>query len=224
MNTVKQSSNAIALPGDRRSRSIQVMKGLKRSVDTKMIYLFDGLCENAADALFEEQFGSTDNVALSRQFNITRALRVRAEPQINEFKTLMGQCWVDLLNRKDGPGFEPPSNNEVVELLDRYAERNRNHYKILLEELRLRFSVLVGVDMHQHPLVPINFYRGFWYASACLDLDEAERQLLMSLFNRFVMDRFGQILALVNIGLAEHGINPPPLDPGPKVSPKTPQS
>ena len=211
MNSAKQSTNVIILPRDRRNRSIQVVKGLKRTVDGKMNYLYAGLCDNAADALFEEQFGATDSVAMARQFNITRALRVRAEPQINEFKTLMGQCWVNLLKKKDIPGFPAPTSDEVTDMLNRYAERNRNHYKILLEELRQRFSVLVGADMQEHPLRPTNFYLAFWHASVCLDLDEDERQLLMSLFNRFVMDRFGQILALVNMGLAEHGINSPPV-------------
>jgi len=199
-------ANVIALPQNGRSRSVQVVKGIKKAVDIKLEYLFDGLCLNAADALFEEQYGTSDNVALTRQFNITRALKVHSDVHLQQYKTLMGYSWVNLLNRKDEPGLLPPA--VVKEVILQYAQRNKNHYKILLEELRQRFSALVGMDMEYHPLLPANFLTCFWFSMDCLALDDEEKELLLTLFNRFVMDRFGQILALANQGLAERGLNP----------------
>ncbi|MFN3239194.1 MAG: DUF1631 family protein [Pseudomonadales bacterium] len=200
------TAKIIPLPQNDRSRSIQVVKTLKKSVDIKLAYLFEGLCMNAADALFEEQYGAADEEALTRQFNITRALRVQAEPHLQAYKTLMGQSWVNLLNRKDEPALMPPA--EAITLLEGYAQRNRNHYKILLEELRQRFSALAGIELQHHPLLPLNFLVCFWHSMDCLELDANERKLLLVLFNRFVMDRFGQILALANQSLAERGLNP----------------
>lgn len=209
MNPAKQTAEIIALPTNRRERSVHVVKALKKAVDAKMLYLFEGLCVNAADALFEEQFGATDSESMAQHFNITRALRLRGEAQIQEFKTQQGHCWVNLLNRKDTL-LVPDIESQISELLTPYAERNRNHYKILLEEIRQRLSALVGQEVAHHPLLPINFCLCFWQSSQSLELNVEERRLLLSLFNRFVMDRFGQVLALVNQSLVEHKINPMP--------------
>lgn len=206
MTTSSDTAKVIQLPQNSRSRSVQVVKTLKKSVDLKLAYLFDGLTINAAEALFEEQHGAADSVALTRQFNITRALKIQAEPLFQEYKNLMGLSWVNLLNRKDEPGLIPPG--DVQELLQGYAQRNKNHYKILLEELRQRFATLAGTDVSHHPLLPMNFLVCFWFAMESLELEREEQELLLVLFNRFVMDRFGQVLALANQGLAERGLNP----------------
>lgn len=206
MKSNTQSADIIVLPLSSRSRAIQVVKTVKKSVDAKMAYLFEGLVINAAEALFEEQFGATDQEILARQFNITRALRVRADHHRDEFKTLLNHVWLGLLNRQDQQAL-PDAPDEMKALIEFYALRNQNHYKILLEELRQRFSVLVGLDIQHHPLLPTNFYLSFWHSTEKLDLTPEERQLLLPLFNRFVMDRFGQVLALANQSLAEQGFN-----------------
>lgn len=100
----------------------------------------------------------------------------------------------------------PPK--DVEKLLRSYAERNQNRYKILLEELRQRFNVLAGAELDFHPMLPGNFYLCFLHAIEKLELSHAERCLLLPLYNRFVMDRFGQVLALSNQSLAEQDFNP----------------
>ena len=172
-----------------------------------MGYLFDGLVMNAADALFEEMYDSEDPDSLSRHFNITRGLKVNMTTYRDQYNTLMNHAWVNLLNRKDQPALPNPPD-DVKKVLKAYSERNQNHYKILLEELRQRFSVLVGQDMTFHPMLPGNFYLCFWHASEKFDLTHQERYLMLPLYNRFVMDRFGQVLALSNQSLAEQGYNP----------------
>jgi hypothetical protein len=184
-----------------------VVKTVKKAVDAKMSYLFEGLSLNAADALFEEQYGEENQDALAHQFNVTRALRVRANVHKETFNTLMNHSWLNLLNRKDQPGLPlPPA--DILTLLDAYALRNQNHYKILLEELRQRFSALAGLDLQYYPLLPRNFYVCFWHSIEDFDITSEERRLLLPLYNRFVMDRFGQVLALANQSLAEQGFNP----------------
>ncbi len=183
-----------------------MVKRVKKSVDTKLDYLFDGLVENAADALFEEMYGCKEEEMLGQHFNVTRALKVRSVPYREYYNSLMNHAWVNLLNRRDQPALGNPPE-DVQELLKIYADRNQNHYKILLEELRQRFSVLAGTELTFHPMLPGNFYLCFWHATEKLELKHNERCLLLPLYNRFVMDRFGQVLALSNQSLAEQGFN-----------------
>ncbi|MFT5209865.1 MAG: hypothetical protein ACI9CE_001588 [Flavobacterium sp.] len=97
-------------------------------------------------------------------------------------------------------------DNETCFLLKKCSDRNLNHYKILLEELRMRFSVVAGGELDYHPLLPGNFYLCFWHATEKLKLSPSERKLLLPLFNRFVMDRFGQILSIANQSMVDAGI------------------
>lgn len=182
------------------------MKRVKKTIDAKLGYLFDGLAANAADALFEEMYGCDEQEMLTQQFNVTRALKVRARVYREHYTSLMDHAWVNLLNRRDEPSLANPPE-DVQQILRAYAERNQNHYKILLEELRQRFNVLAGAELDFHPMLPGNFYLCFWHATEKLDLSHPERCLLLPLYNRFVMDRFGQILALSNQSLAEQGFN-----------------
>jgi hypothetical protein len=46
----------------------------------------------------------------------------------------------------------------------------------------------------------------FWHATEKLGINYSERLLLLPLFNRFVMDRFGQVLSIANQSLVEFGI------------------
>jgi hypothetical protein len=202
-----QSADIIVLPVVNRAKTIQVVKRVKKTVDVKLGYLFDGLAENAADALFEEMYGIDEQDMLTRHFNMTRALRVRSGAYRDSYSALMNHSWVNLLNRRDLPALPSPSE-DVQLMLRAYADRNQNHYKILLEELRQRFSVLAGSELQFHPMLPGNFYLCFWHATEKLELSHQERCLLVPLFNRFVMDRFGQVLSLSNQSLAEQGFNP----------------
>ena len=185
-----------------REKTIQVVKRVKKTVDAKLEYLFDGLAKNAANALFEEMYGSDEQVMLTRHFNMTRALRFRSGLYRDSYSALMNHSWINLLNRCDLPALPGPAE-DVQLMLKAYADRNQNHYKILLEELRQRFSVLAGSELQFHPMLPGNFYLCFWHATEKLELSHGERCLLVPLFNGFVMDRFGQVLSLSNQSLAE---------------------
>ena len=182
--------------------SVQITRKIRLSVEHKMSYLFDGLMLNVIDALFEEVHGKDTAVGLKQQFNISRALRVNASDYRKRFTVLMNMSWDSLLKSDDCQVLPAPSEDVAV-ILKAYSNRNLHHYKILLEELRQRFSLLVDADLSFHPLLPANFYLCFWYATEKLDLEIQERKLLLTLYNRFVMDRFGQVLAIANQKLTE---------------------
>ncbi len=181
------------------------MRQVKGGVDNKMNYLFDGLLLNVADALYEEMHGMEESRQLDEHFNITRALKVRGGVYQEEFLTLMNLSWVNLVKSKNYQAL-PDAPYDVVPILKSYSDRNINHYKVLLEEIRLRFAELVDTDVGFHPLLPGNIYLCFWHATEKLGINYSERLLLLPLFNRFVMDRFGQVLSIANQSLVEFGI------------------
>jgi|TARA_B100000959_G_scaffold89874_1_gene95471 hypothetical protein len=74
--------------------------------------------------------------------------------------------------------------NETLKSLKAFSDKNHNHYKVLLEKIRQRFSKMVESDLSYHPLLPDNLYLCFWYAT----------------------EKFGRLLSLANQGFVEQGI------------------
>jgi len=195
--TLKKDENVIELPVADRRATVDLVKQLKAVVDNKMFYLFDGLTVDTADALFEEMRSMEEQESLTRHFNIMRVLKIEAGTYRQEFGNLMNYSWMNIVNGKDqravGDAVGPVERDLAL-----YSRKHRNHYKILLEEVRQRFCGITLQDLSFHPMLPANFYLCFWYAIEPLGLKYEERRLIMTLFHRFVMDRYGQILAAVN--------------------------
>lgn len=76
----------------------------------------------------------------------------------------MNLSWVNLVKSKNYQAL-PDAPYDVVPILKSYSDRNINHYKVLLEEIRLRFAELVDTDVGFHPLLPGNIYLCFWHAT-----------------------------------------------------------
>jgi hypothetical protein len=202
MPAPRNSAQIIKLPSAAAAKRLEAVKRVRAAVEKKMTYLMDGLSINVADALFEEMQDLVEQDALRCHFNIMRALKTGSRRLREQFTTLTDISWVDLNHCRDVQSV-PDAPADVTALLKGYSDRNLNHYKILLEELRLRFSNLAKRDISFHPLLPGNFYLCFWHATEELDVTFQERMLLMPLFNRFVMDRFGQVMGIANQTLVE---------------------
>ena len=181
------------------------VKRVRASVEKKLFLLMDGLSSNVEDALFEEMRHLDEETALACHFNIMRSLKTESDLLGVELRQQMNHAWVALAHRRDKQPV-PDAPQEVSAILKGFSDRNLNHYKILLEEIRRRFSNLSGRHMSFHPLLPGNFYLSFWHATEVLELTYPQRKLLLPLFNRFVMDRFGQILAIGNQTLVDLGV------------------
>lgn len=199
---IVKSAQIIKLPNAAVSRRVDIVKRVRASVEKKLFSLMAGLSENVADALFEEMRHLDEQAALECHFNIMRALKVNADVLCHNLHTQMNHSWIALIHRRDEQAVDD-APYDVIGVLKGHSDKNLNHYKILLEELRLRFSHLSEVELSFHPLLPGNFYLSFWHATECLGLTYQERRLVMPLFNRFVMDRFGQILSIANQTLVE---------------------
>jgi hypothetical protein len=184
------------------SKRVETVKRVRSAVEKKTRYLLEGMSANVADALFEEMQHLSEEDALACHFNIMRSLKTEGDVLANEFAQYMDKSWVNLVHRRDKQAVAD-SPQDVTPMLKAYSDKYLNHYKILLEELRLRFSHLSRRPLAFHPMLPGNFYLCFWHATEDLDLTYQERKLLLPLFHRFVMDRFGQILSIGNQTLVE---------------------
>lgn len=206
-NTSQYRDKVIELPASNRQVTSQAVKRIKAVVDNKMFHLLGGLTIDVADALFEEMRGLKEQDALASHFNIMRVLKLEAGTYRQEFGNLFDLSWNNLLKSRDEPAVGDAVGS-VAKDLYAYSRKHRNHYKVLLEEVRQRFCGMVSMDLDFHPLLPANFYLCFWYATEPLGLTYEERRLVMSMFHRFVMDRYGQVLAAVNDRMREAGIEP----------------
>ncbi len=194
MNT--RQADIIYFPAPDRQRSVVVLKAVGETVEAKMDYLFEGLLANASDALFEEMWAAEKQEALARQFNVMRFLRMQVGGYRSSFNGTMESAWTAMAN---GATFEiPPPEGPVSELVSVNSRRVSNHYKVLLGEIESRLSELMGRDLSDGPLRPENFYGAFWLTTLETKLSYHERFMLMILFHRFIMDRYGQILAVAN--------------------------
>lgn len=183
-----------------RERTLATIKRLKAEIEQRTSFLFDGMALNIEDALFEEMHGMEEQSALRSHFNIMRAFRLQSELFRDEFKVLMNVCWVNLLNQKDHPPLKAP-DAATAALIRRLAVKTELRHKALGDELTQRFSRLAGHRVEDHPLTPGNLFLAFWFSVQRLSLTEDEKKLLLPLFDRFVMDRIGPVLALANANL-----------------------
>lgn len=205
MTSSRNTAEIIYLPRKAANKRVDTVRKVRTAVDRKFSYLMEGFCQNVAEALFEEMNGIDEQVTLNYRFNVMRALKEDSGALEEHFNNLTSKSWINLVHRKDLQAVsDAPA--DITEILRKWSDKNLNHYKILLEELRLRFSYLSREELSFHPLLPGNFYLCFWHATEVLEIGFQERKLLLPLFHRFVMDRFGQVLATANQCLAESGV------------------
>jgi hypothetical protein len=203
---VNRGAEIIAMPDRKGSTSGTIIQLVQQQVDEKMEFLLAGFKENIADALFEEMNSIEEQSALSHHFNIMRAMRVGDEQFRQEFTSLTDETWSTFeANFDESHLREPPA--EIAELIRVLHNRSCNHYKVLMTELRRRFQTLLKRDIDRYPLYPDIYYKCFWQSLRELPLSYDERCFLVPLFNRFVMDRYGQVLAVANRTLIEFKID-----------------
>lgn len=205
MPSPPNSARIIRLPGTAAGKRLATLKRVRGLVEKKLFSLMGGLAFNVAEALFEEMYHLDEQAALECHFNIMRSLKTEAELLQDEMRSQMNQAWMALLRARDVQPI-PDAPHDVTTILKRYSDKNLNHYKVLLTEVRLRFSNLAGRELSFHPMLPGTFYLSFWHATEHLALTYQERKIVLPLFNRFVMDRFGQILAISNRVLIDQNV------------------
>lgn len=195
------------IPPITKKKTLSIVREVKLNVEVRLNHLLDGLAENVADALFEEMWALEEKDALEHHFNVIRAVKLHSGIYRREFYKRIDGIWLTYLNRQELPELTVPPGNAGT-LINSYRLKAEGHYKALIRDLKQRFSTLIGLDMHFYPLRAEVLYICFWQSIEKLDLKYDERLMLLSLFQRFVMDRYGQLLAIASHTLSEHAIEP----------------
>ena len=203
----KQEARITEIRPITKRKTLSIVREVSVNVEARLNHLLDGLAENVADALFEEMWALEENDALKHHFNVVRALKVQSGAYRREFYKCMDGIWVTYLNRQELPELAYPPGNAGT-LINSYRLKTESHHKALVKDLNQRFSTLIGLEMNFYPLRAEVFYICFWQSIEKLDLKYDERLLLLPLFQRFVMDRYGQLLAIAVHTLDEHSVEP----------------
>jgi hypothetical protein len=199
---VKHSAEIIPLPLKNGGSRAAILEIVKLQVEDKTGFLMSGLKENIADALFEEMSDIGEKSALEHHFNVMRAMKVEEQRYRSKFDSLLNETWSNFNLGTSYTHITDPSGS-IAEEIQMLSFKVSNHYKVLIQETRFRFQTLLKRNIIDHPLHPDLFYYSFWQALAELDITYEERSFVLPLFHRFVMDRYGQILAVANRALIE---------------------
>ncbi|MDA0978205.1 MAG: DUF1631 family protein [Proteobacteria bacterium] len=195
-------ARVVSLPQHKGMKRSAILRLVKNNVDEKTDFLIDGLKANIADALFEEMTNLSEQQALAHHFNIMRAMKVDELKYRDVFDALLTRTWDRFLEKQDEDFLENPTG-KIAALIKSLSDRTTNHYKVLINDTRYRFQTLFQRELDWHPLFPDIYYRAFWQALKETNLSYDERCLVVPLFHRFVMDRYGQILLTANRTLIE---------------------
>ena len=161
----------------------------------KFEYLFDGLYRNIEDALFEEMRGMTEEDALARHFNVMRSLKLEGDDMQASFAGSFAAAWQAMMDGYPLPDLPVPEAL-VQEMIKRHCRSIDEKYRVLVTATHDQLSTLVGDEIEDNPLASKRLFAMFWLGAMLLDLAPEERVLLLPLFHRFVMDRYGQILVI----------------------------
>jgi len=206
MNRIlEQDADIVELPGVSLKRVRVIVRDMKQRVDQQLNYLLDGLLDNVADALFEELHGVDEECALTRHFNIMRALKLHAKSYRSEFDLLSERAWAIMVGDETVPMLHEP-RGDAEAMINDFDRRTSTHYKVLIKDLTLRLEVLLAGECADIPMSPRIILLNFWQSTSKLNLSYDERMLLLPLFYRFVMDRYGKVLAAANSTMLEHDI------------------
>ncbi len=207
MNTeVKQSADIIPLPLKDGGTQAAILGLVKNRVDRKVEYLLSGLKISIADALFEEMTSLNEEEVLAHHFNIMRETRVSEDVYTEAFNEAAEKLWLSFRKGFDDSHLEQPIG-KVSDDIKVMSRQVYNHYKVLIKETRFRFQSLLKREINENPLMPEFYYRVFWQSLNELNLTYREKSYVLKLFHRFVMDRYGQILAAANNTLIEMRID-----------------
>lgn len=212
---VNRSAEVIPLPVARNGNTSAILNLVRDQVDGKIDYILSGFCESIADTLFDELVVTEDDDTKQSYFHIMRTMKVEQSTYTNRFNELISEVWSAFPEQLEQDTVRP-IEDDIAQVVAPLCERVNTHYKIGIRETRHRFQSICQRFLETDPLNPDIYYRCFWHALGELDLSRDERQVVMSMFHRFVMDRYGQILQSANRTLIE--LQVPQLDQFPTSS------
>ncbi len=188
------------------SDSRNVFTAMHHKATGELLHLMDGLYLNIEDGLFEFAYRHEDDEDRQRAcFDLMRELRYRRSNLIQSFAKRMQRgldYWLE-----DKTEFDTEYDVHLDQLAQRMSEKCSNHFQYLLEQIAERTAAASGRDPLQ-VRIPISPYQvAYNFLSSCrsLDLDNESIDIVQNLFERFVLDRLGNIYGDCNRRLEDAG-------------------
>ena len=201
-----------------------ILQSVRQSARKKLAELLQSLFNNADDALFEMADRSRNDVDQNMYFDSMRELRLH--------RKRIGQLFIDNVNRgfdviyeKDARTNGVAANlaaaeaeeiallkNDELEIsvaVSGIVSKITSQFSLPIMQLTRRVDSLCNVQTiteRLNPLGPQQLTEAFVNAVDDLDLDIKVRIIVLKLFERFVMERLGDVFDGANKMLAEAGV------------------
>jgi hypothetical protein len=182
----------------------KVISALHHRVTGELLHLMDGLYANIEDGLFELAYRASDETRKRRYFDLMREMRYRKSSLVQGYARRM-QHAQELWYRPETAQeqFDP----EVQVRAARMAERCMSHFGSLLRNIaeRTGYALERDPDVASLPIGPRQIAGNFLMTMRALRFDQHSIEVVQELFNRFVLDRLGQVYGDCNVRLQDVG-------------------
>jgi hypothetical protein len=172
----------------------------------ELLHLMDGLYMNIEDGLFEFAYRHEDDEEKQRAcFDLMRELRFRRSSLVQAFAKRMQRgldYWLE-----DKLEFDTEYDVHLDETAQRMSEKCTDHFRILLNNIaeRTAHASCRSAESVRIPISPYQIAYNFLATCRSLDLDNEAIDIVQNLFERFVLDRLGNIYGDCNHRLEEAG-------------------
>ncbi|HEY5647490.1 MAG TPA: DUF1631 family protein [Pseudomonadales bacterium] len=188
-----------------------VFTAMHHKATGELLHLMDGLYMNIEDGLFEFAYRHEDDEAKQRAcFDLMRELRYRRSNLIQSFAKRMQRglgYWLE-----DKQEFDTEYDVHLDQVAQRMSEKCAAHFSFLLGQIAERTATASGRDPAavRIPIAPYQIAYNFLATCRSLDLDNEAIDIVQNLFERFVLDRLGNVYGECNRRLEEAGFDVAP--------------
>jgi hypothetical protein len=183
-----------------------VFTAMHHKATGELLHLMDGLYMNIEDGLFEFAYRHEDDEEKQRAcFDLMRELRFRRSNLIQAFAKRMQRgldYWLE-----DKLEFDTEYDVHLDETAQRMSEKCTAHFRILLNNIaeRTAHASCRSPASVRIPISPYQIAYNFLATCRSLDLDNEAIDIVQNLFERFVLDRLGNIYGDCNSRLEAAG-------------------
>lgn len=192
---------------------LNVFTAMHHKATGELLHLMDGLYMNIEDGLFEFAYRHEDDEAKQRAcFDLMRELRYRRSNLIQSFAKRMQRgldYWLS-----DKLEFDTEYDVHLDQVAQKMSEKCTAHFALLLSQIGERSATASGRTPEEVkiPISPYQIAYNFLATCRSLDLDNEAIGIVQNLFERFVLDRLGNIYGDCNRRLEEAGFTVTPVD------------
>ena len=185
-----------------------VFTAMHHKATGELLHLMDGLYMNIEDGLFEFAYRHEDDEDRQRAcFDLMRELRYRRSNLIQSFAKRMQRGLDYWLGEK--LEFDTEYDVHLDKVAQQMSAKCTAHFRQLLSNITERTASASGraVEDVKIPISPYQIAYNFLATCRSLDLDNEAIEVVQNLFERFVLDRLGNVYGDCNQRLEEAGFS-----------------